>query len=79
MLLQPLFEDGQLTRIFRGKEKSFVVGEYLLKLSLNSSCWRTMQVSEAHTLLDVHQLIQQAFKFADDHLYAFYMDGEKIQ
>lgn len=77
-LLQPLFEEGQLTTIFQKVEKHIVAGEYVLKVSLNSSCWRTMQVSEAHTLLDVHNLIQQAFDFADDHLYAFYMDGKRF-
>ena len=77
-LLQPLFEDGQLTTLFQPTEKTKVAGEYLLKVSWNSSCWRTMQVSESHTLLDVHKLIQQAFEFADDHLYAFYMDGKKF-
>lgn len=77
-LLKPLFEDGQLTNILQNVEKPIFAGEYLLKVSWNSSCWRTMQVSESHTLLDVHKLIQQAFEFADDHLYAFYMDGKKF-
>ena len=66
-LLQPLFEDLQLTTSFQPTEKTKVAGEYLLKVSWNNSCWRTMQVSESHTLLDEHKLIQQAFEFANDH------------
>ncbi|GAE47319.1 IS1096 element passenger TnpR family protein [Mesobacillus boroniphilus] len=35
-------------------------------------------VSGNHTLLDLHKLIQDAFEFDDDHLYAFYMDGKRF-
>jgi len=77
-LLQPLFEEGELTKILHDIKKPIVVGEYLLKVALNNSCWRTIQLSEAHTLLDLHHLIQQAFDFDDDHLYAFYMNGKKF-
>ncbi len=47
-----------------------------MKVSLNPSCWRTVKLSSTHTLLDLHDLIQKAFEFDDDHLYAFYMDGK---
>lgn len=77
-LLQPLFEEGQLTNILQNIEKPIIKGEYILKVALRNDCWRTIQLSEAHTLLDLHRLIQQAFEFADDHLYAFYMDNKKF-
>ena len=32
-------------------------------------------MSSNHTLLDLHNAIQHAFQFDDDHLYSFFMDG----
>lgn len=77
-LLQPLFEEGEVTKNFLESEIKNSSGAYLFKVSLNQSCWRTLQFSDSHTLLDVHQLIQEAFEFEDDHLYAFFMDGKKF-
>ncbi|MFT8318817.1 MAG: plasmid pRiA4b ORF-3 family protein [Sporolactobacillus sp.] len=51
---------------------------YLLKVSLAPSCWRKIQLVGEKTLLDLHRMIQQAFSFDDDHLYAFFMDGKKF-
>lgn len=77
-LLQPLFAEGELNRELSEPEvPAPVTGKYVFKVSLHKSCWRTIQLSESHTLLDLHQLIQHAFDFDDDHLYAFYMDGKK--
>lgn len=53
-------------------------GNYILKVQLHSDCWRSMQLSGSHTLLDLHKLIQKAFQFDDDHLFAFYMDGKRF-
>lgn len=76
-LLQPVFKEGQLTTCYRPIKKEIVVGEYEFKVALSGSCWRTIQLANSHTLLDLHNLIQEAFEFDDDHLYAFYMDGKK--
>lgn len=76
-LLSPLFLKKELTTTLKKKMPSFKVGTYLFKVKLSSSCWRTLQFSSSHTLLDLHNLIQKAFDFDDDHLYAFYMDGNK--
>lgn len=77
-LLKPLFAEGELTTTLNNREKTIVNGKYLFKVALNHSCWRTVQLSESHTLLDLHELIQEAFAFDDDHLYAFYMDRKKF-
>ncbi|MDC3417434.1 plasmid pRiA4b ORF-3 family protein [Aquibacillus salsiterrae] len=76
-LLKPLFPSGQLNTTLK-KQVSFIRGTYLLKVKLHQSCWRVLELSSSHTLLDVHNLIQMAFNFDDDHLYAFYMDGKKF-
>ncbi|WP_099353769.1 plasmid pRiA4b ORF-3 family protein [Fredinandcohnia onubensis] len=77
-LLQPLFEEGEVTQNFLESEIKNSSGTYLFKVTLNQSCWRKLQFSASHTLLDVHHLIQEAFDFEDDHLYAFFMDGKKF-
>ena len=76
-LLSPLFSKEELTTTLKKKRPSFKAGTYLFKVNLSSSCWRILQLSSSHTLLDLHDLIQKAFDFDDDHLYAFYMDGKK--
>lgn len=49
---------------------------YLFKVSLGHGCWRTIKLSTAHTLQHLHDSIQKAFGFWDDHLFAFFMDGK---
>lgn len=74
--LKPLFEEGQLENVLQAKEKVIKHGEYLFKVALSGSCWRTIALHDSQTLLDLHTWIQRAFSFMDDHLYAFYMDGQ---
>lgn len=74
--LQPVFEKGQLERILLPKEKEIKHGEYVLKVALSGSCWRTIALASTQTLFDLHEWIQRAFDFDDDHLFAFYMDGK---
>jgi hypothetical protein len=38
--------------------------------------WRVFEFSARHTLLDVHDAIQDAFELDDDHLFAFYTSGK---
>ena len=76
-LLKPLFPSGELTGTLKKSPLSSITGTYHFKVKLSSSCWRVLQLSSKHTLLDLHHLIQEAFQFDDDHLYAFYMDGKK--
>ncbi|MFY3791804.1 IS1096 element passenger TnpR family protein [Ureibacillus sp. MALMAid1270] len=77
-LLQHRFSEGQLVNRLDDETQAVIIGEHVFKVSLNKSCWRTMQLNESHNLLDFHLLIQRAFDFNDDHLYAFYMDGKKF-
>jgi len=52
-------------------------GAYLFKVSLkhNKGIWRTISLSHKHTLEDLHLAIQKAFDFDNDHLHAFYING----
>lgn len=49
---------------------------FVFKVSLNGRTWRKIKIASAHTLHHLHLAIQDAFAFADDHLYAFFMDGK---
>lgn len=37
---------------------------------------RKLALPATETLADLHQLIQQAFNWEDDHLYSFWLDGK---
>lgn len=77
-LLRPLFSKEAFTTILKKKQPTYEEGTYHFKVQISPSCWRTFQLSSAHTLLDLHEIIQDAFDFDDDHLYAFYMDGKRF-
>ncbi len=49
---------------------------YIFKVSLNGRTWRKIKIASTHTLHHLHLAIQDAFAFADDHLYAFFTDGK---
>ncbi|KYK33613.1 MAG: hypothetical protein AYK18_04605 [Theionarchaea archaeon DG-70] len=55
----------------RGNKK----GTYTVKVSLRKNLWRTIVLSNEHTLEDLHEAIQDAFEFDRDHLYTFFTDG----
>lgn len=73
----PLFEKGELEQTLPRKKIEFVDATYIFKVSLAKSLWRRIEVAGEHTLLDLHYAIQEAYDFDDDHLYSFFMDGER--
>lgn len=54
-----------------------VNGVYSFKVSLSKTLWRKIKMSGKHTLGDLHDAIQGAFNFDNDHLYAFYIGGNR--
>ncbi|OPX87216.1 MAG: Plasmid pRiA4b ORF-3-like protein [Pelotomaculum sp. PtaB.Bin104] len=48
---------------------------YIFKVTYKRGVWRRIRLSALNTLDHLHEAIQEAFGFADDHLYAFFMDG----
>ena len=71
----PLFAEGELSSTLPRETAKPVKGVYLFRVSLSSRLWRKIELSSNHTLLDLHNAIQHAFQFDDDHLYSFFMDG----
>ena len=51
---------------------------YQFRVSLNEvtpEVWRTFQVSELHSLFDLHQVIQVVMGWENDHLFQFKKEG----
>ncbi|OAS21352.1 plasmid pRiA4b ORF-3 family protein [Paenibacillus oryzisoli] len=73
---KPLFPIGELVSFLPRLTGIFVDGTYDLKISLHLKCWRTIRISSHQTLHQLHIAIQSAFDLDNDHLYAFFMDGQ---
>jgi len=71
-----LFKEGELQKSLPREGAKFVDGTYIFKAALAGNLWRRIETSANHTLLDLHNSIQKAYKFDDDHLYSFFMDGK---
>jgi hypothetical protein len=58
-------------------ERELISGCYYLKVSLAGNLYRTIKIGGNATFDDLHDVIQDAFDFGNDHLYAFFMDGKR--
>ncbi len=76
-LIKPIFPEGVLNNTIRTSISNIVKGSYIFKVSLGKGIWRKIKLSFKHTLEDLHDSIQKAFDFDDDHLYSFFMDGKR--
>lgn len=72
-----LFPNDELIHTLPRNRKKFIDGSYTFKISLSKGTSRKVVLSAKHTMEDLHQIIINAFQFDDDHLYSFFMDGEK--
>ena len=72
-----LFSKEELQRTLPRNRQEFTEGLYTFKVAWASGIWRKVSLSAAHTMDDLHDIIQKAFQFDDDHLYTFFMDGRK--
>ena len=71
-----LFAGGELEKTLPRGESKPKDGIYVFKVSLEKNIWRRIELSSDHTLLDLHNSIQSAYGFDDDHLYSFFMNGK---
>ena len=46
-----------------------------VRLAWDKKVWRRIEIRDTDTLHDLHEAIQDAFGWDDDHLYAFFMSG----
>lgn len=70
-----IFNDGELKKTLPRNNGEFKDAIYTFKVSLNKSNWAKIKFDGKNTLLDLHNYIQQAFNFDNDHMYSFFMDG----
>jgi len=54
------------------------VRSYVLRVNHRAlpEVWRDLELAEDNTLEDLHLLIQDSFRWGDDHLYSFFLSGE---
>jgi len=75
---QMIFPVGTLNNTVKTEiTKRCVKSSFIFKASLSGKLWRKIKLSHKHTLLDLHNAIQEAFDFGNDHLYSFFMDGKR--
>ena len=74
---KPLFASEELSEDFYSQGESFLGGRYTIKIALSKKLYRTITIGASATLEDLHLAIQKIYKFDNDHLYAFYMDGKE--
>lgn len=72
------FEPGELKHSLSELKQKHNAGNYIFKVTLNRMIWRKIKLSSHHTLDDLHNMIQEAFDFDNDHMYAFYMDMKRF-
>jgi len=75
-MMAPVFPEGTIKHTV-SPLPVIIKGCYLFKVSVAPNVWRKIQLSHLHTLLDLHEAIQDAFNFDDDHLYSFFMDAKR--
>lgn len=69
------FPDLKIEKRLYPIERPYREGQYVFKVALGHDIYRTIALDATMTLEDLHLAIQKIYKFDDDHLYAFYMDG----
>lgn len=71
-IISEVFEKGIIEKTIQYEIDINRKGTYIFKVSLSNSVWRTVKLSHNHTLHNLHNIIQRAFEFDNDHLYFFY-------
>ena len=72
-----LCPEGELRQTLPRYEPKRVKGNFLFRVGLERGVWRTIKLSSVHTLHELHEQIQRAFNFDNDHLYEFFMDNRR--
>lgn len=75
-MMAPVFPKGTIKNTVSAAP-AIEKGCFLFKVTVLPGVWRKIQLSHLHTLLDLHNAIQDAFDFDDDHLYSFFMDAKR--
>lgn len=71
-LISTVFEPKLINKTVNCNIEINKKGTYILKVSLDKNIWRMIKLSHNTTFHELHLIIQQAFDFDNDHMYAFY-------
>ncbi|MFD3157923.1 hypothetical protein ACFIJ5_13795 [Haloimpatiens sp. FM7330] len=71
-----IFKDGKLENVLPRNSNKFKDGIYTFKVYIDKGVWSKIKLNATHTLEDLHDYIQAAFDFDNDHMYSFFMDGK---
>lgn len=67
-----IFESGLIEKKINSDVQINRKGTYILKVLLDKNLWRIVKLSHKTSLHKFHLIIQKAFEFDNDHMYAFY-------
>lgn len=76
MAFKRLFKNGELKNTLPRNSGKFKDGIYTFKVYVDKNAWAKIKLNGTHTLHDLHECIQDAFDFDNDHMYSFFMDGK---
>lgn len=73
-----LFPEGRLGVVHAQQPRSYRSGRYVFKIwpVYYPKVWRKVEISDLHSLEELHLMIQEVFEFDNDHLYSFFPDGD---
>ena len=71
-IISTVFEPNLINKTANSNIEINRKGTYILKVSLDKNLWRILKLSHNNTFHELHLMIQQAFDFDNDHMYAFY-------
>lgn len=71
-LISRAFEPQLIEKTIKSDVQINRKGTYILKISLDKNLWRVVKLSHETGLHRLHLIIQEAFDFDNDHMYAFY-------
>jgi Plasmid pRiA4b ORF-3-like protein len=71
------FEGLTIEKHLFERAQTFVAGTYYFKVALDKKIYRVIAIGANDSFDDLHEAIQDAFDFYNDHLYAFFMDGRR--
>lgn len=76
-VFKKVFQDSIVRSTVEEIKMEDLNGVYYFKVSLSKTLWRKIKLSGKHTLGNLHNAIQKAYDFDNDHLYAFYIGGNR--
>ncbi|MDZ7898993.1 MAG: hypothetical protein U5N85_13345 [Arcicella sp.] len=69
--------DETIDSILELPPHEFVSGKYTFKLEIDKKSYRIIEIDGGDTLLDLHDIIQEALEFENDHMFSFTIGDEE--